>query len=171
MSTATPAAIRDRNIQLIEWVDPVSLTSTRFRRFRNEGGGDFRDAMLKAAPGAFRRFQVRDVGHDEPPTVSNTVHEEHRLTLEYVIAYPSTHRYGPDNALDRDDIIDEDWDYISFNIGICGRVNYSGTYDCTPLGCTKEIERGEVCDFLVIRAEYLYQRALAVGGLAQGVGG
>lgn len=171
MALATAAAIRDRVIQLIEWVDPVSLTGTRFRRYRNEWGADFNEASEKNPAGMFRRFQVRNLGNDEPPEVSNMVHEERRLALEILIAYPQDHRAGRDNALDRDDIIEEDWDYIDFNIGICGRANFSGTHDCTPIGCTKEIERGGVVDFMVIRAEFIFQRALAVGGLAQGLGG
>ena len=171
MSLATAETIRDRSIQLIEWTDPPSLTSTRFRRYRNEGGADFRDWAEKNLAASFRRFQVRNLGNDEPPTISNTDFEERRLSLQILIAYPQTNRAGSDNALDRDDIIEQDWDYIDFNIGLCSRGNFTGTYDCTPLGCTKEIERGSVCDFMVIRAEYLYKRALAVGGLAQGVGG
>jgi hypothetical protein len=171
MALATAATIRDRSIQLIEWVDPVSLASTRFRRYRNEGGADFREWAEKNAAAALRRFQVRNVGNDQLPTVSNTDVEERRLTLEILVAYPQTNRAGADNALDRDDIIEEDWDYIDFNIGICGRGQFYTTHDCTPLGCTKEIERGPVCDFVVIRAEFLYLRALAVAGLAEGVGG
>jgi hypothetical protein len=171
MATSTPSAIRDQVRTVLSQVDPVSLTSTRFRDFRNEGKADFREAMEKNPAASLRRYQVRNIGNDEPPEVSNTVFETRRLTLEIVIAYPQDNRAGRDNAMDRDDIIDEDWDYIDFNIGLCGRVNFSGTYDCTPLGCTKEIEIGETCDFMVIRAEYLYNRALAIGGLAQGVGG
>jgi hypothetical protein len=171
MATSTPSAIRDRIRTLLSYVDPVSLTGTRFRDSRNELKGDFRSWAETHATAALRRYQVRNVGNDEPPEVSNTVFELRKLTLEIVIAYPQDNRAGRDNAMDRDDIIDEDWDYIDFNIGLCGRSQFSGTHDCTPLGCTKEIERGETCDYMVIRAEYQYYRALAVGGLAEGVGG
>lgn len=171
MALATVAAIRNRCIQLVEWVDPVSLVGDRLRRYRNEGSGDFRAWAEKNTAGCFRRFQVRDVGHDEPPQVSNMDYEERRLTLETLVAYPQTHRYGADNALDRDDVIAEDWDEIDFNIGLCSRANFSDTYDCTPLGATKDIERSVGVDYLVIRAEYLFKRALSIGGFAQGVGG
>lgn len=171
MATSTPSAIINRLLTIIEAVDPVSLTSTRFRRWRNEGKADFRDAAEKLGGAALRRVQVRDIGSDEPPAVSNTVYEQRRLSVEILIAYPQDNRAGSANALDRDNVIDQDWDYIDFNIGLCGRVNFYTTHDCTPLGCTKEIERGQTCDFLVIRAEYYYFRALAVGGLVQGLGG
>ena len=125
---------------------------------------------MEKQPG-LRRFQVRDIGSDEPPAVSNTVYEQRRLSVEILIAYPQDNRAGSDNALSRDNVMDQDWDYIDFNIGMCGRVQFYTTHDCTPRGCTKEVERGETCDFMVIRAEYDYLRALAIGGLAQGVGG
>ena len=171
MALTTAEAIRDRVRTLVGWVDPVSLTSTRFRDSRSELKGDFREWAEKSVPGCFRRFQARNVGNDEPPAVSNMSFEERRLTLEIVIAYPQDHRAGPGNALDRDDLIEQDWVEIDTNIGITGRGNFGSTYDCTPIGCTKEIERGGVVDFLVIRAEFLYLRALSIGGLAQGVGG
>jgi hypothetical protein len=171
VATSTPSAIRDQVRTILSQVDPVSLTGTRFRDFRNEGKADFREWAEAHPTSALRRYQVRNIGNDEPPEVSNTVFETRRLTLEILIAYPQDNRAGRDNAMDRDDIIDEDWDYIDFNIGLCGRVNFYTTHDCTPLGCTKEIERGTTCDFMVIRAEYQYQRALAIGGLAEGVGG
>jgi hypothetical protein len=175
MATSTAAVIRDRVRTLIAQVDPVSFTGTRFRDWRYEGTADFRDAMEKLSAGAFRRYYVRNVGNDEPPAVSNMSFEERRLTLEILIAYPATHCYGADNAMDRDDIIEEDWVEIDFQIGLCSRANFGDSSDCTPLGCTKEIERGGACDILVIRAEYLYQRVLSAAGgligLPNGLGG
>ena len=170
MALSTAEAIRDRNLDIIEAVDPVSLTSTRFRRYRNEGKGDFRTVMESQPAASLRRFQARNIGNDEPPAVSNMSFEERRLSLEIVIAYPQDHHAGPANALDRDDMIEQDWVEIDTNIGITGRGNFGSTYDCTPIGCTKEIERGEVCDFLVIRAEFIYQRALSIGGLVSELG-
>jgi len=172
VALSTASAIRDRARVILAAIDPVSLLGDRFRDFRNEGTADFREWAEANAPGAFRRYQIRDVGTDEMPLVSNTVHELHRMTLEVVVAYPQSHRYGDDNAMDRDRVIDEDWDYICFNLGHTGRVHFFSGHDCTPLGFTsKTVERGDVCDFLVAEFEYEYQRALAVGGLASGVGG
>ena len=171
MALSTVADIRDRVRTLIAQVDPVSLTDRRFRDGRHEYGADFRAWAEKNVPGSFRRYQVRNVGTEDIPEVTNMDFREQRLTLEILVAYPQDHRAGRDNAMDRDDLIEEDWDYIDFNIGLCGRGNFYTTHDCTPLGATKEIERGAVCDFLVIRAEYLFKRAIAIGGLAQGVGG
>jgi len=169
MSLATAAAIRDRVRQLLGWVDPVSLIDTRLRDFRNEGAAEFRAWAEENVAACFRRFQVRNVGHDETPIISNTDYERRRLDLEVVVAYPQTNRAGSDNAMDRDDIIEEDWDQIDFNIGIASRGNFGSTNDCTPLGCTKEIERGDGVDFLVVRAEFTYNRALAIGGLVGGL--
>lgn len=170
MALSTVEAIRDRVITLIEQVDPVVLTSTRFRRHRNEGGAVFRDVVEKTPAGSLRRFQVRNLGSEDVPSVTNMDFREQLLALEIVVAYPQDHRAGRENAMDRDDMIESDWGEIDMNIGICGRGNFGSTYDCTPMGATKEIERGAVCDFLVIRAEYLFKRALSVGGLVSGLG-
>jgi hypothetical protein len=172
VALATVSAIRDRARVLVGWIDPVSLTSTRFRDSRNELRGDFREWAEKNSAAALRRYQIRDSSSDSMPLVSNTVSETHRCVLEVIVAYPQTNRAGDDNAMDRDRVIDEDWDYICFNLGHTGRSQFSGTYDCTPLGfVSKTVERGEGCDFLVAEFEYEYQRALAIGGLAQGLGG
>jgi len=165
VALATVEAIRDRSIQLIEWVDPLCLTSTRFRRFRNEGTADFRAWAEKNREACFRRFQVRNIGLDEPPQITNVDFKEQKLVLEIVIAYPQTNRGGPDNAMDRDDVMESDWGEVDHNVGLCSRANYALTYDCTPLGATKEVEHGELCDFTVIRAEYLFKRVLSIGGL------
>lgn len=169
MSTATASAIRDRCRQLLGWIDPVSDTSVRFVDFRNEGKADFREWAEANPAAALRRFQIRNTGDDQPPEVSNTDLERRHLTLEIVISYPQTSRAGADNAMDRDDQIEEDWDAIDFNIGIASRANFGDTNDCTPLGCTKEIERGDVCDFMVITAEFEFVKVLFAGGLAGGL--
>jgi hypothetical protein len=61
------------------------------------------------------------------------------------VPYPQTHRYGADNARDRDDVIEQDWLKINRAVGIYARGNFTtatdGSYDCTPLGGIKEVER------------------------------
>lgn len=172
MSLATGATIRDRIRDLISYTDPLSLTVTRFRDSRNELKGDFRTDCEANPAGCFRRYQVRNVGDDPDPAVSNCDYEQRELTVEVVIAYPQTNRAGSDNAMDRDDVIEEDWDEINFQIGLCGRANFGSTNDCTPMGHnnTKTVERGDSgVDFLVVRFSYTYQRYLAVGGLVGGL--
>ena len=41
-------------------------------------------------------------------------------------------------------------------MGIYGRANFSGTNDCTPLGATKEVDKGEKVTYLVATASYEY---------------
>lgn len=171
MATTTAGLIRDRVITITEYIDPVSLTSTRLRKYRNEGGADFREWAEGNPAGAFRRFQWRDVGEERFGDVSNLDFDARTLTLEGVFAYPQSHRYGGDNALDRDDVLNQDWTEIDYNVGICGRGNFGSTYDCTPLGCTKEIEIGDAIDFLVVRAEFRFYKALSAnGGLVSSLG-
>jgi hypothetical protein len=161
VALSTVAAIRDQCHTIIEALTPTSLSADKFRRYRNESGADF-DADMEANPaGAFRRFQIRQVNLDEPPLVSNVTEERVPLDLEIRIAYPQTHRYGADNAMDRDDVRNQDWKSINYKIGIYGRANFSSTHDCTPLGATMELDIGDAVDFMVIRARFEYLRAIA----------
>lgn len=159
MATATQEAIRDRVYTLIEALSPSLLGSTKFRRYRNEGDADF-DAFAEQNPSAaLRRFQVREVGDDELPTVSNVTTERVRLKLEIRIAYPQTQRYGSAAGMDRDDVMNADWLKINYAVGLYGRGNFSSTNDCTPLGATKTREQGSNVDYLVVAAEYEYLRS------------
>lgn len=156
MSTATVETIRDRIITLIAALTPTSLTGDKFRVSRDESQADFRLASESAPAGCFRRFQVDDDGRDDLPEVSNTDTAQLRVTFTITVAYPNTHRYGAAAGRDRKDVIDEDWRKLNFAVGIYGRANFSGTNDCTPLGCRKEIDKGEKVTYLVVTAEYLY---------------
>lgn len=172
MAVSTLEAIFARIRDIVELVDPIRLTDTRFRRFRAENGDDFREQMERASDGCFRRFHVDVIESDEVPLVNNTDFAEYNLVAEVIIAYPQTNRAGAENSVARRACMDEDWKEIDFNIGITGRVQFYTTHDCTPMGCTKEIERGESVDFLVIRAEYSYKRILTINGsFASGLGG
>ena len=98
MSLATAEAIRDRVYTLIEALTPTSLSSDKFRRYRNEADADFTEWSEANAAAALRRFQVRETGDDEPPLTSAVTEERVRLRLQVQIAYPQTHRYGSANA-------------------------------------------------------------------------
>jgi hypothetical protein len=158
VSLATAEAIRDRVYALIESLVPASLAADRFRRYRNEG--DFDEWAEKNIPASFRRFRVREVGDDEPPLTSDTTTERVRLRLEIRMAYPQTSRTGPANAMDRDDAMNADWLAINRTIGIYGRAGFTGANDCTPLGAVKTRESGGRLDYLVMTAEYEYERAI-----------
>jgi hypothetical protein len=162
MSVATLESIRDRCYTLVESLTPTSLNRDKFRRYRNEEGADFMDWAEKKPDAAFRRFQIREVSDDEPPQVSDTVYERRRATLQITIAYPQTARTGRNNAMDRDDVMNEDWLEVDYNVGYASRRNFYATHDCTPLGATRSFERGQKCDFLIIRASFEYLRRLTV---------
>lgn len=159
MSLATAEAIRDRIYTLIEALTPTSLAADKFRRYRNEDGANFDDWAEKSPAAAFRRFQIREVGDDELPETSSTTEERVRLRLAVRIAYPQTHRYGSANAMDRDDVMNQDWLKINFAIGLYGRANFSSTHDCTPLGAVKTREQGGKVDYLAIVADFEYVRS------------
>lgn len=161
MSLATAEAIRDRIYTLIESQVPTTLSNDKFRRYRNEEGADFEAFAEKIGAAALRRVQVREVGADVPPDVSNTDFEGVEVEFEARIAYPQNHRYGPANAMDRDDVMNQDWLKLNAAIGIYGRANFSGTHDCTPLGCVKTREQGGKIDYLVLRARFRYYRDIA----------
>jgi hypothetical protein len=158
-NAATAENIRDRIYTLIEALTPVSLTGDKFRRYRNELEADFDSWAEKNPAGALRRFQVRQMGDDEPPDVSNTTEEQVEVEFAIRIAYPQSNRYGAANGMDRDDVMNEDWLRINFAVGVYGRANFSGTNDCTPLGGIKSREQGGKIDYLVVTARYRYQRS------------
>jgi len=159
--TTTAESIRDRAIAVVGALVPRSLAGgvgNRFRAYLNEGSGDLVKWASSNPAGAFRRFQVRTTA-DAASNVSNADFEERSVTLVVTIAYPHTSRTGPGDALDRDDIIDEDFKLIDFNLGVYGRVNFSPPDpDATPLGATDAIVRGDSVDFLVVEAVFTYQR-------------
>lgn len=167
MALSLASAIRDRGHSLVEALTPALLASDKFRRYRNEGKGDLEDWAETNAAGCLRRFQIREVSDVEPPVTSNLTEERVILTLEFRMAYPQSHRYGSDNALDRDDVMNSDWKQIKYEL--CGsggdaRSNFTtataGSYDCTPLLSVKQVnERGGKVDFLVARLQYEYLRS------------
>lgn len=158
-NAATVESIRDRILTLIEGVTPAKL-STKFLRHRAERDGNFVDWAEKNPAAAFRRISASEVGDDEPPETSNVSEERVRTRFEVRIAYPQTHRYGPDNERDRKDLMNADWKAINLLIGVYGRGNFSGSNDCTPLGCTKTTDASGAVDFLVVTFECEYVRAV-----------
>lgn len=162
LATATTAeSIRDRALDVIEDLIPEILAGDRFIRYRNESGADFR-AHARANPqNMWRRVQVRHDGSGVPPPVSNTDVTEQRIQLEVIVAYQQHHRAGPDNALDRDDVMDIDRHQIEDAVGMHGRQNFSPPYPdaCWVMdGSTSEVERDEGVDFVVIKQTMIFRR-------------
>ena len=162
MPSTTPEAIRDRAIAVIEALVPAR-GDARFRAYRNERGANFEEWSKQQAAACRRRFQVRTSGRSRAPTVSNTDHEEHWLTLHILIAYPQTHRDGRGAALDRDDTADADAFQIDKAIGMLGKANFTSPFpDATwhedSPGITERIEDDGV-DFVEIEYVMFYKRA------------
>lgn len=157
--TTTAANIRDRIIALIEALTPTSIAGTRFTKYRNEGGANFRGWAVGAGKAsAWRRFQVRDDGSYEPPVVSNTDVELHFVTFEIVVAYSQDHRAGGDAALDRDDVMREDQLAIETAIGMRGRANFVSPHPVASWVEARPTERelGDGVDFLVIHQRMMF---------------
>ena len=161
MALATAESIRDRIKSLLEALTPASLASTKFRQFRNEDGADFDEWAEKNPAAALRRFQVREVGDDELPETSSGIEERVRVRYELRMAYPQTHKYGPANGMDRDDVMNQDWKAINYAVGIYGGANFTSTYDAIPLGATKSREQGGKIDYLVVMLDLEYLRSVA----------
>lgn len=155
----TAESIRDRAIAVIGALVPHHLFGQRYLKHRNERDGNFVTWASANPASALRRFQVR-TQDDEGPSVSNTDYEERRVKMTITIAYPTNARTGPDQALDRDDIIDEDFKQLDAALGLTGRANFSPPNpDAMPLGFSpKSIVRGDAVDFLVIEELFTYQR-------------
>lgn len=161
LSTATTVeSIRDRIIDIITALVPSVLAGDLFRSYRNEGGADFISWADGAPAGAFRRFQVRDTGDDDPPAVSSGVEEERLVTFRVIVAYPQTGRYGAEQGLDRDDVMRSDQRQIEQAIGLHGRGNFVSPYpDASWRSGATSREIGAACDFLVIEQTmaFMYQ--------------
>jgi PKD repeat protein len=158
----TAALIRDRIVAVIEALTPASLANDKFRKYRNEGAADFTGwATGNGKAAAWRRFQIRDLGDDTPPEVSNTDVELRSVWYEVRVAYPQTHRAGRDGALDRDDVMAADQHAIETAIGMRGRANFADPYPVASWAegsTSREISDG--VDFLVIRQRMIFYLSL-----------
>jgi hypothetical protein len=152
-STTNERTIRDWIVTLISQVAPVILPGTGFVPYRNEGDGDF-VAWCEANPtSSLRRYQVRDTGVDVPPDVSNLDVEWRTVTFSILVAYPQSHRYGAQNALDRDDAMSTDQINIESAVGLRGYANFTGANPNASWmldGYSVERRIGGACDFLII---------------------
>lgn len=155
----TAATIRDHIIRLITELVPSVLERDRFKPYRNELAADFADAA-EASPQCFRWFQVRDTGRFGSPLVSNTDVTARYVTFEILVAYPQTHRTGPQNALDRDDAMDADELELEQTFGMHGYQNFNGIAGPQASWVESNIARakGTGVDFLVISQTMRYHR-------------
>ena len=155
----TAAAIRDRVKALIEAIAPAVDTQVRFRSYRNEGAGGFVQWSEEHAPACLRRFQARTSAAVNPIDQGDFSADYRWLDVVVTVAYPQTGRWGEDGALDRDDCMDVDFGSIDAAIGVTNAANFSAT-GAIPTGCSKRIERGANCDFLIVTESIRYSWAL-----------
>lgn len=157
MSTTTSSAILDTMLSVVEALTPTSLPGDKFRRYRNEGAGNFEDWAEAEPASAFRRFQIRDTGAEDPPLVSDTTTAETLRTFTALVAYPHNSRTGPKNALDRDRVMTEDQHQIESAIGLFGGANFA---DASWRSGHASRVAGTACDFLEITVEMAFYRAV-----------
>jgi hypothetical protein len=161
MSLATSADIRDRILTVLESQTPTVLSGNKFLRHRAERDGRFEDWIEKNPAAALRRIDCSEVGTDDTPDVSSMTEEAVLSDFEIRVAYPQSHRYGPDNARDRMDAVNKDWKLINYCVGLYGRASFSGANDCTVVSATKSNDTIGAVDVLVVRLRIRYQRLIA----------
>lgn len=149
----TAAEIRDRMLTVIEAIAPELMASPQFARYRQEGPGDFYAWAEQQPAAALRRISVRWFAAPTEPLVSNTDVERVRLVFEIAVAYPQSHRYGPQNALDRDDVAESDRNQIRNAIGLNGGDNFVSPYPPATFveAMQTQVLQGQGVDFHVIR--------------------
>ena len=157
----TIEAIRDRMIALIVAIVPTSFAHDRFRAYLNEGGADFQKWAEDNPNGVRRRFQVRDIGDDDPPPVSNMLEEERMVTFRTLIAYPQNARDGKTQALARDDSISEDQLKLERAIGMYSRENFQPPADACWISGTADRIKGNGVDLLEIHQVMRFVRSYA----------
>lgn len=162
-NVTTADLIRDRMLTCIEAITPTVLPNDRFRRYRNEGDGDFVDFVQDNPEGSLRRTQVRTMGTEGLPDISNCDVESRTQLFLVQIAYPNTGRAGAKQALDRDKAIDRDRDAIQLAIGQgAGRQNFSAPYpDAVCVGWEVTRVAGSPCDILEIDIKMRFYRQLS----------
>lgn len=155
----TLGALRDRARELVAAIAPVYLAGDAFIEYRNELAGDFRAWALANPAAALRRYQVRDAGAGEPPTMRNNELETRRDVLEVLVAYPQTQRYGAAAALARDDVMASDQVLLERQLGVQGYANFTGASpNATIVGLEVDRQVLDGIDLLVMTITLEYRR-------------
>jgi hypothetical protein len=159
----TVSALRSRARALVAAIVPTVMSDDRLIEYRNEGGADFR-AWARANPtAAFRRWQLRDTGDDQSPSMQNTDLEARTIAFTLIVAYPQDERAGDAAALSRDDLALADETLIRLAIGVEGYANWTGADNpnATVIGYAVDRESDPTgVDFLAITLRLAYRRAV-----------
>jgi hypothetical protein len=156
---ATIAAIRDRIAELIGAIVPAALSTDRFMPFANEEGASFLDWCESVPTAAFRRFQVRHEGTQNQTEVADGTVEGIATTFVISVCYPHDHRAGAEQAISRDELIEQDWQAINKAAGLYARGNFFDAHNSTVT--SPPVARrvtAEVCDYLVIDQPMFFYR-------------
>lgn len=165
MPTTTAAAIREQMVGLIVGLTPAYDSAVPFVPSTSDRHGNIRSWSRANPSASTRRFQVRSRVVRQWTDITNTDVEAVLATFEIVVAYAQTHRWGPDAALDRDDVIESDQSWIEQTVGRDGYANISNASWLGPNAAGSEtatiIERDDAAgvDFLVITQTMRFFRA------------
>lgn len=108
MITTTYAAIRDRQIRLIEALVPAVIPKARFRRGHQHIPLKTWASTQGVGSAALRRFEIVRNGVSDPPLLDPAAREVREETL-ISVAYPTlAAHYGPDRLDDLEEIMRSD---------------------------------------------------------------
>ena len=159
-NATTADAIVERVLDIIEALTPDTV-STRFRRYRDEGDGDFIAWCESNPESAFRRVQARHSGSVRVPEVSNGDFEERTTTVTVTIAYQNDARAGRDQTRSRDALIGLDLDQLEMAIGLYSRANFVAPNPEAYFRDWSSIRATHTaCTFLIVEVTYAFNRAL-----------
>lgn len=158
--TTTSAIIRDSIATRVAAVTPSAGTGDPFREHRY--ADPLREWALANPASALRRFSVRWDGAVLPPLVTNTTEETVERDIEIVVAYPTSWRFGGQQLVDLEEVIDADCRRINHEVGTNGFASLA-TVTNTSATVTTVIEAaneiGPVVSFGVVRLHVLYSRS------------
>ena len=163
-ATTTIGAIIKQMETTIRGLTPALLDDVAFRIMSTRR--DFEEWSETNPAASFRRYQIRDVGEYEPPTISNTDVEMLTTELELTMSYPmdlsgayADSTVPPDDRQDVEDLMRQDMHQIRDAIGINGSANYA-TGQIVAREQSLTIEDGESVIFLTMPFETIFYRSM-----------
>jgi hypothetical protein len=128
--TTTARAIRDLMTSAITALTPTSLSSDRYKLYR-EDQVTFATWAGQNPQACFRWFSVLDTGVRAPPSVMTGNNQRDLVRFQLQVGYPITNRYGQDAGRSLDDVMEEDQRQLEHAVGPFGSVTFG--IDTTPL--------------------------------------
>lgn len=125
MATTTEAAIRNTIAAQIAALTPALQANDKFREHRYDDPKGFIAWATKNPDAAYRMFSVLDIVDGFIAETTNTTEEWRQVTIEVLVAYPVTGRYGSGaaGARNRTEVIRSDQYQIETATGLRGYQN------------------------------------------------